>query len=925
MTDYSYPGVYIKEVSAGPGPITGVSTSNLGLTGWSPKGVVNEPILSTSFPEYVSNFGTFNDAGISAHEAYAFFANGGQRLYFVRVAPSDAIDAYWDLSKTLDVAEDLGSTAEASGIYSLELGSIPVTAGSLSALVFENAGTPANVNVFEDDGTGTLVLDVAASGASAAGGSGVIDPETGEISITLNDPSQFTGGSDSITALYSYSVFQFKMKWPGLAGDNYRVRITPGSDDYLVQAEARWTRFTVSVDEDVNADSTNRSWVVRETFSDLSFDTASDPNYLVTVINADGSGSNLIEVVDYGNGMNPAALQGTAVVAEDFSATQEHADGSSTTVPDPYDGSWVGWKYVTANGVFENTFAASFKFNDGVEAASGADDSGGSGAAILTDSTASWTVNAFVGYTVFNDTDGSSAVITANSATTVTGTLVGGTNDDWDDADAYRIVRPNVKIGIAATPTAAVADVISQGSVAAPAKIVAGSVVIKATLASAGVVNIVDKGDGTLWDGVAGSAGTIDYTTGAITSNQLDVSGVTAWTADTFVAGSEILWSCQYDVAVVVEDDADGNLALAATQATGYPQKFGLNAAGTNAIDYDTGEFTLYWKIAGEPSAGPAAVSEQTASYYTQPASEIEGQMAGGSDGTTVTSSDIIDPSLAVDEEGLYAFGKVSELMQIVAADFQTDTVVADALITYAELMKDKFALLTVPYGLTYQEAVNWKKFQLNKFSSYAAIYYPHIKINDPVTNTNLDIPCGGHLAGIYARTDSEENVGTAPAGMGKGDINWSTGLEVDLTEGQVGFLNENRINALVQWPHTGRVVWGARTIDAAGGEWPYIQMRRLFMFVEKSVFNSTHIHVFKNNNASLWSAIRTQVSSFLETLHDAGYFAGETADESFFVICDRTNNPQNTVDQGIVFCDVGLAPNNPAEFIVFRFSQKSL
>jgi hypothetical protein len=96
-------------------------------------------------------------------------------------------------------------------------------------------------------------------------------------------------------------------------------------------------------------------------------------------------------------------------------------------------------------------------------------------------------------------------------------------------------------------------------------------------------------------------------------------------------------------------------------------------------------------------------------------------------------------------------------------------------------------------------------------------------------------------------------------------------------------------------------------------------------MFVEKSVFNSTHLHIFKNNGSSLWSAIRTQVVSFLLGLYQSGYFAGNSPEESFFVICDRSNNPQNTVDQGLVFCDVGIAPNKPAEFIVFRFQQRSL
>ena len=300
--------------------------------------------------------------------------------------------------------------------------------------------------------------------------------------------------------------------------------------------------------------------------------------------------------------------------------------------------------------------------------------------------------------------------------------------------------------------------------------------------------------------------------------------------------------------------------------------------------------------------------------------------MAGGTDGTAVASTDIVSADLAIDQEGMYAFGKVDALMQLVAADFQTDATVGAALVDYAELMKDKFVILTVPHGLTYQEAVNWKKFTLNKYSSYAAVYYPHVKVLDPVSGVNLDIPCGGHVAGVFARTDNQNNVGEAPAGMGKGNVAWSTGLELDLTPEQVGYVyKNNKINALVQWDHTGRVVWGARSMDAAGGEYPYIQQRRTMMFCQKSVFNATHVHVFRNNGPALWTRIRTQVASFLLGQHNAGVFAGTTPTESYFVICDRTNNPQVTVDQGIVFCDVGIATNKPGEYLIFRWSQIAL
>lgn len=928
MTDYTYPGVYIQEVPSGPGPITGVSTSNLGLIGFSTKGPINEPIISTSFQEFSNRFGSFTEKGLSAHEAFAFFSNGGQVLYFVRVVASDAATAYWDFAATVS-SENVSNTAEGTGIYDLELDHSPVVPATLK-LTFTNSGTPANQNVFVADAAGVLTKD-ASSGASADGGTGSVDMETGEIHVELTTPGQFTGSSDYIVAEYNYTIFRFRMAWPGLAGNYFRVRITPGSDDYLVQTEARWTRFTVIIEEDVNYDATNRSWSIVETWADLVFDDSDDPNFVATVINADGAGSDYIEVVDYGNGMNPTALAGTQVTNEDVSDTQL-PQGSTSTPPVAYDGTTKAWEYTLANAPFDKTLNMDFQMADGLVSFTGAATADN---VVLTDAGADFTnggsPNNLTGKIVVNISKAASAIITANTATTITGVLTGGAVT-WLTGDLYAVIEPSTKIGIGTADAGGVESVISPGSVSNPAQIVPGSVVMSLTLSSTGPVKVIDKGDGTLWDGVAGSLATIDYTTGQITGTSpatddtITVKSVTAWASDTVTAASVINFGCIYAVPIALEDDADGNMVMSATQATGYPAKFSLNLiSGVNTVSYTTGVVDLTWKIEGNPSAAPVGAYSQTADYYTNPSSEVYAVLTGGSDGTAVLSSDVVGPSLAVDQEGIYAFGKVNALMQLVAADFQTDTYVADALITYAELVKDKFVLLTVPHGLTYQEAVNWKKFQLNKNTSYAALYYPHIKIKDPVSNVNQDIPVGGHVAGVYARTDTIRNVGEAPAGTEKGVLNWSTGLEVELTDTQVGIIYPEKINPLVAWESTGRVVWGARTLDIAGGEWPYIQMRRLFMFVEKSVFNSTHLHVFKNNGSSLWSAIRTQVVSFLLGLHQSGYFAGNSPDESFFVICDRSNNPQNTVDQGLVFCDVGIAPNKPAEFIVFRFQQKAL
>lgn len=363
----------------------------------------------------------------------------------------------------------------------------------------------------------------------------------------------------------------------------------------------------------------------------------------------------------------------------------------------------------------------------------------------------------------------------------------------------------------------------------------------------------------------------------------------------------------------IVEDDGSGNLALADDSGGSLT----LDSTGTNSIDYDTGVATITWDSA------PGAAVTATADYYAAPENdELNLDMTGGSDGSAVSRSVISSPALAADELGVFALNQSDELMQVLVPDFETDPTVSGDLVDYCEGRKDRFAILSVPEGLSPQEAVNYKKFDLAKNTSYAALYYPHVQVVDPLTERSINVPPGGHIAGIYARTDSNRNVGKAPAGKQDGQLRFLIGLERELTRNQVGTLNPNQINSLIAWQQVGRAVWGTRTLQT-GGEFGLIPTRRLFMFLEKSVFNSTHQYVFEPNGPTLWARIRFQLVGFMTNLFRQGYFAGNSPGEAFFVVVDSSNNPQSSVDAGFLYVDVGVAPNTPAEFIVFRFQRK--
>ena len=376
---------------------------------------------------------------------------------------------------------------------------------------------------------------------------------------------------------------------------------------------------------------------------------------------------------------------------------------------------------------------------------------------------------------------------------------------------------------------------------------------------------------------------------------------------------------------LTVEDDGLGALQVSASSDPLCP--YTLNPNGINTIDYDAQTLKCMFKFIPDSSLGPIPLvsNDFTCAYFAQPVSSaITTTMTGGDDGAATTRSDISAPALSASSEGLYALNKIEDLLQVVIPDFETDATVSKDLIDYVDGRKDRFAIVSVPEGFDYNEAVQYKQNTLNKTSNRAAIYYPHVTIIDPVTQKQVNFPAGSMAAGIYARTDETRNVSKAPAGTVDGLLKMAMGVEVEMTPAQAGVVNLSHVNAIVNFPFTGLAIWGARTLEA-GGEFPYIQMRRLFMFVEKAVFDSTQVFVFESNSAGLRAQVGSLVSAFLLELFNSGHFSGSTPAQAFFVVCDESNNTPTTIAKGLLYVDVGLAPTRPAEFIVFRFQQKTL
>jgi Bacteriophage tail sheath protein len=292
-----------------------------------------------------------------------------------------------------------------------------------------------------------------------------------------------------------------------------------------------------------------------------------------------------------------------------------------------------------------------------------------------------------------------------------------------------------------------------------------------------------------------------------------------------------------------------------------------------------------------------------------------------GSDGAALVLADFqgssVDPTNLSGLAALAALDDVSILCCPDENSIQPRGTIAQQLQAQCELLKDRFAILQSglaegkPSGVT-PSAIST--------TGYTAYYYPWINVVDPNTDLITPIPPGGHIAGIYARSDQEENVAKDPANE---EIVGIDSIQIPIDNGTQGILNPIGVNCLRYFKGQGNLVWGGRT-TASDPDWIYINVRRLFIFVEKSIQQGTQWVVFEPNDTPTWARVIRSVDAFLTTLWMQDMLQGATKDQAFFVRCDRTTMTQADIDNGRLIVVVGIAPVKPAEFVIFQIGQWS-
>jgi len=851
MAEILSPGVFVEEIPSSAQVVEGVSTSNLGIIGYTKRGPADKATLVTSFEQFTRKFGDLVKESFLPMSIAAFFANGGKRGYVVRVTPADAVSADCKIqSKTTDQTIETGD-----GIL------VAFSKTLATSLLKDNAGAsplvPTTVS-FRWRALGTPVVSQLAKLRNGTTNNLFIALQADyEGRIATASLPAFDGGLDSVVR--------------GTVTIEQTVAAGVPASPILVAFPGATRIETVTVGTLPNT-------------------TTATFDHQTGFFSIKNTGTNIPQALDVGALLGPKVsftpATATVTITDNGLGAFPVGAGPYLTAPGAISLTDGSYSFTTIAGFkphFESPVLATYKIN-------------------------AWDLNPISKGSWGNDmkvqvsgnVDFFNALTATYSRFNLNVLLLNTATLSYDVAESYEELD-------FANPTSAqfFADVVNELS---------------------DLITVTEPG--------------ADEAPGQLT-------GVERWKV---IAGGNELVTNQTLTNATLSDNpvAPRSVVLTFTDSTGVVRTVKDNGTGKmtgdidadpanpNSIVYTSGiiNVKLGYLVKGGTLVRVTYRSATEETTHTESFGDTAKSYTVGADGTFDDVNYGINQftaiSLKTPSKGLYALNKVDQLMQVVIPDFPGNVTVTGQLIDYAEERSgqpaggDRFIILTVPMGSDPQEAVDWFRHDFGRMSMWAALYWPWIKVSDPLSNNRPKLmPPMGHIAGVYARTDNNRNVGKSPGGTVDGALRFLLGLEYESTQGERDLVYPNKINPLVTGVQTGLAVWGVRTISPTS-EWRYINARRLFMFLEKSIFEATHWIVFENNGPGLWTRIKAQIEGFLKALFNENYFAGNSPAQAFFVIVDDSNNPPESVNNGQVIIDIGIAPNKPAEFVRFRFQQKT-
>ena len=337
--------------------------------------------------------------------------------------------------------------------------------------------------------------------------------------------------------------------------------------------------------------------------------------------------------------------------------------------------------------------------------------------------------------------------------------------------------------------------------------------------------------------------------------------------------------------------------------------------AGLSALDVLADLFASYDRAANDFADGDDLVAGIVRTVTLDPGND--GHRPG------MTEYGGRDDLAELTKTGLKQFEAIDDISIVAApgstwnyAQYRDDAnAITGLLLAHAADMRYRIAVLDSAQN---QSIADVRKMRAKLDSKYGALYFPWVRVLDPITRQPTTLPPSGFVAGIYARNDINRAVYKAPANE---VVNLALGFELTITKAQQEVMNPEGVNCFRFFEGRGMLLWGARTVSS-DPEWKYVNIRRYFIYLEHSIDRGTQWAVFEPNGERLWANVRRTIEDFLLNEWQMGALLGDKPEKAYFVRCDRSTMTQNDIDNGRLVCLVGVAPLTPAEFVIFRIGQ---
>jgi len=932
MPEYLSPGVYIEETSYRAKPIQGVSTSTAGFVGACAKGVEGAATLVTSLGQFRRRFGNpisppVNPGDYLGHAVKAFFDNGGSRVYIVRALAADATASSAALSQGTILRLAAGVTVRGP-TRTIPLNSLRTVADGTVLRIHQRASadaafTAGRTFTVESHDAGRNRITVVSADELANGET--LDPDNSYFTVV---------GTPALAAGPTFTASN-----RGADGDNIAVHIRPTDLSPVALTVPAVNRNRPVIDspagpiaEDTTTLTISSAGLRRLRSGDQIAVGTAEPLTILSIdpVTVDWTTVSGAAGADFSAGGGTISLLSRGGTA--LAAPLELGNIPAGTLD-------LSAAAAGAEAGFPHDVAASLEVGDVIQLTAGATTEDiNVGAIQLAEDVAP---GAHV------TLDGATPVTSAQNDPNVAVRLL-STSDTRPDH--VRLVVSDVS-GFTApfrSPTAETIA-ISNGTDTEPANIllvdtVTSSLIVeKANPAVAGEFSdAVDAANWTTMEGlqvaVFGSdtvavASTGSFYSGAVVEldagankyemivDRVDNAARTV----TFTAPLPLLAGEVIDVdpdptaraiylrtaEIEIQILENGVLTETFERLTWNPNT-ASDAYNRNYIERINDPEIGSSLVAITPPAAPGAtLADQPTTQWG-----FSHALQGGGNGSALTPVDLIGLDNGPGQRtGIQALSERDNI-SIVAVPGVVNEAVQAALLTHCERLRYRIAVLDGPQATPLVSDL--QSHRNNYDTKYAAMYAPWLMTLDLSNGNTIPVPPSGHVAGIYARTDNTVGVWKAPANEVVRNI---TDVEIPFTKGEQDVLNPIGVNLIRDLTPRSIRVWGARTMTS-DQEWKYVNVRRLFIFLEHSIDIGTQWVVFEPNSEALWARVTETIVAFLTGVWKNGALMGTKPEEAFFVTCDRSTMTQDDIDNGRLVCEIGVAPVYPAEFVIFRIGQ---